>query len=279
MEKSRISWMPVRLLDDMQKGRLSWEEWLRSAPKYGLDGVEVHHTLLESRDKEYLKMIVRVLEEINIKVSLITCSPDFAHPDPATRERYLEEMKSNIQAAHDLGAFGVRVTTGIRHPMVRTEDAIPWVVDNLTTLAEFGQAKGVVAALENHYKDRISGWPWPDLAQKAEVFLEVFRRLKNTPTMVNFDASNQIMIGEDPLTILNEVKDRVVSMHASDRFKGSYQHSVVGEGEVDFDAIFRILKEVGFNGWVSIEDGNPYGDEGFKSSVSFIKKKVSQYWE
>lgn len=54
MEKPCISWMPVRLLDDMQKGRLSWEEWVRSAPQYGLDGVEVHHTLFESRNKEYL---------------------------------------------------------------------------------------------------------------------------------------------------------------------------------------------------------------------------------
>ncbi len=279
MEKPHISWMPVRLLDEMQKGSLPWEEWVRSAPKYGLDGVEVHHTLLESRDKAYLKMIVRVLEEIQIRISLITCSPDFAHPDAATREKHLEEMKSNIQAAHDLGAFGVRVTTGTWHPMVRTDDAMPWVIDNLTTLGEFGESKGVIVAVENHYRDRSSGWLWPDFAQKAEVFLEVFRRLKNTPVMVNFDASNQLMIKEDPLTILNEVKKKVVTMHASDRVQGSYQHSIIGEGAVNFDAIFKVLKGIGFNGWVSIEDGNPYGEEGFKRSVSFIKKKVNDYWK
>jgi sugar phosphate isomerase/epimerase len=38
------------------------------------------------------------------------------------------------------------------------------------------------------------------------------------------------------------------------------------------------LKEVEFNGWVSIEDGNSYGDEGFKKSISNIRAKIAQTW-
>ena len=96
--------------------------------------------------------------------------------------------------------------------------------------------------------------------------------------MINFDASNQLMNGEDPLIILRKVKDKVATIHASDRLSGEYQHTVIGEGDVDYDAIFRVLKDTGFNGWISIEDGNPYGDEGFKRSLAFLREKVKKYW-
>jgi len=276
--KPMISWLPVRLLDRMNRGELSWENWVRKAVEFDLDGIEIHHTLLESRDDFYLQRIREFLDELKIKVSLITCSPDFAHPDPDQRKIHLQEMRANIKAARILGAFGVRVTTGVHHPMVREEDGISWVVENLISLVDFAEKEGVVLALENHYKDRSSGWKWPDFAHDKEVFLKIFRRIKETPIMVNFDCSNQVMIGQEPVEVLKEVKDKVASIHASDRFPGSYQHSVVGEGAVDYDSIFHILKEAGFSGWVSIEDGNPYGEEGFKKSLSFIKDKIDKFW-
>jgi len=96
--------------------------------------------------------------------------------------------------------------------------------------------------------------------------------------MINFDCSNQVMIEQDPMDVLEEVKDKVVSIHASDRFPGSYQHSVVGEGAVHYESIFETLKEVGFSGWISIEDGNPYGEEGFKMSFFFIRAKINKFW-
>lgn len=276
MAKLPLSWMPVRLLDKLQEGTLSVEDWIRSAPGFGLQGVEIHHTLLESKEGPYLDWMKRILDETGIKVSLVCCSPDFAHPDPSKRAMYLEEMKQNIQAARQLGAFGVRVTTGIRHPILKEEDGIRWVIDSLKRLADYAQPQNITLALENHYKDRNSGWKWPDFAQKGEVFLKIFEKIKDTPVMINFDCSNQIMIGENPIDVLNEVKEKVASIHASDRFVGSYQHSVVGEGAVPYDEILKILKEVEFNGWVSIEDGNPYGDEGFRKSVSNIKTEIAK---
>jgi len=278
MSKLPLSWLPVRLFNKLQQGILSLEDWIRSAAEFGLQGVEIHHTLLESKENSYLHSIKEILDEIDLKVSLICCSPDFAHPDPSKRTMYLEEMKQNIRAARQLGAFGVRVTTGVRHPIVKEDEGISWVVESLKTLADYAHSQNITLALENHYKDRLSGWKWPDFAQRGEVFLKIFEKLKDTPVMVNFDCSNPIMIGEDPLYILNKVKKRVVTIHASDRFPGSYQHSVIGEGATPYDKIFKILKEVGFNGWISIEDGNPYGDEGFKKSIANIREKITQVW-
>ena len=32
-------------------------------------------------------------------------------------------------------------------------------------------------------------------------------------------------------------------------------HGVVGQGLIPYERVFAILREVGFNGWISIEDG------------------------
>ena len=85
-------------------------------------------------------------------------------------------------------------------------------------------------------------------------------------------------------------------MHASDRYliegtledlrkeEGGVQgyakrlkHGEIGQGLNDYDAIFTELKRVGFDGWISIEDGVD-GMDQLARSVEFLKKKIAQYW-
>jgi sugar phosphate isomerase/epimerase len=51
----------------------------------------------------------------------------------------------------------------------------------------------------------------------------------------------------------------------------------IGKGLNDYDAIFAELKRVGFNGWISIEDGVD-GMDQLERSVTFVKRKVAEYW-
>ena len=273
MTRPRLSWIPVRLMDDLIVRRsLSLDDWLAKARDFGLEGVEVYHGFLALGQDQ----LVAGLERFDLVVSMLTCSPDFAHPDPEARLQALREMKEMARRAAQIGARQIRVTTGIRHPGLDEATTIPWIVENLTELAEFAQPLGVTLALENHYKDRY--WSAPDFAQRGEVFLRVYERLRPTAVMINFDCSNQLMVREDPVALLEQVKDRVISIHASDRRAGSYQHSAIGEGEVDYDAIFRVLRGAGFAGWVSAEDGNPEGDAGFARSLRFLRAKLTEFW-
>ena len=62
------------------------------------------------------------------------------------------------------------------------------------------------------------------------------------------------------MDVLRVVRHKVWHMHASDRLPGQYAHSVIGEGSVKFDPIFASLAEIGYAGYVSLEDNNPEGD-------------------
>jgi sugar phosphate isomerase/epimerase len=54
-------------------------------------------------------------------------------------------------------------------------------------------------------------------------------------------------------------------------------HGVIGKGLNDYDAIFSTLNAVGFNSWISIEDG-VNGMEDLRESVRFLKTKIDQHF-
>ena len=85
-------------------------------------------------------------------------------------------------------------------------------------------------------------------------------------------------------------------MHASDRYLAEgtlddlrreeggavgyakrLRHGEIGKGLNDYDAIFSELKRVGFDGWISIEDGVD-GMEQLARSADFLKKKIAEHW-
>ena len=113
---------------------------------------------------------------------------------------------------------------------------------------------------------------------------------------VQYDPSNAIVAGDDPIELLKRVADRVVSMHASDRYLAegttlddlrqadgtlgysqNLRHGVTGKGMNDYHAIFRILAEHSYRGWVSIEDGMN-GMPEMVESLAFLRKMSQLYF-
>jgi sugar phosphate isomerase/epimerase len=55
------------------------------------------------------------------------------------------------------------------------------------------------------------------------------------------------------------------------------RHGEIGKGLNDYDAIFSELSRVGFNGWISIEDGVD-GMDQLERSVAFLRQKIAKHW-
>lgn len=54
-------------------------------------------------------------------------------------------------------------------------------------------------------------------------------------------------------------------------------HGVTGQGLNDYDAICSRLAGAGYNGWISIEDGENGMDE-MTESINFLKQMRTKYW-
>ena len=129
-----------------------------------------------------------------------------------------------------------------------------------------------------------------------DVFCKLVNSIQHPNFGVNYDPSNTYLAGEDPLQLLYRISNRVKAMHASDRYlkEGTIEdlrkeeggaagyakrlsHGEIGKGLNDYDAIFKELKRVGFNGWISIEDGVD-GMDQLERSVAFVRRKMKEYW-
>lgn len=62
-------------------------------------------------------------------------------------------------------------------------------------------------------------------------------------------------------------------------YAGILKHGVIGRGLNDYDRIFGILSDVGFDGWISIEDGDDpeHGMEHLRLSVEFLRAKMREH--
>lgn len=264
-----------------------------------VDGLEMFTGFLPLRDARKLHEIRDRVAGKGMTVPMLCCSPDFTKPDRVERAAEVEKQKTAISAAAALGAMFCRVLSGQRRPEVSIGEGIGYAAECIKQCLPTAEALGVTLILENHYKDGF--WDYPELAQKKDDFLALLGAIGNPPNFgVNYDPSNAVVAGDDPIELLEEVKHRVVTMHASDRFlapggslddlkeldahptKGYapfLRHGVVGEGLNDYDRIFSILRDVGFQGWVSIEDGEDpdVGMEHLAKSAQFLRAKMGQY--
>jgi sugar phosphate isomerase/epimerase len=272
-------------------------EWIDRSRSLGAEGLEMYERFFTSLDDSYIDSVGAAIHDAGYAMPMLCCSPDFTNPDPDGRKRAVEFEVQMIRITRRLGGprSCCRVLSGQRYPEVSIEQGLEWVVDCIEQVLPVAREYDVVLGLENHYKDGF--WQYPEFAQKQEVFLRLLDAIPDrTHFGVQYDPSNAIVAGDDPVDLLRRVVDRVVSMHASDRYlepgttldelrqgdgtlgySPNLRHGVTGQGLNDYDQIFSILAAVGYNGWVSIEDGMNGMDE-MKESVDFLKRMRAKYF-
>lgn len=293
----KIAAFPKCYLEDIATGGMTVFEWIAMARQLPAEGLEMYEGFFTSLDDSYINSVGDAIAAAGFAMPMLCCSPDFTNPDKAARQRAIDREADMIRITRLLGGQGAvcRVLSGQRYPEVPRQQGIEWVVGCIEQVIPVAREHGVVLGLENHYKDGF--WRYPEFAQKLDVFLELLEAIAEREHFgVQYDPSNAIVAGDDPLELLRAVAGRVVSMHASDRFlapgaslaalRGSdgtigyapeLQHGVTGRGLNDYDAIFAILRDVGYSGWVSIEDGMNGLDE-MRESLLFLHTMREKYF-
>jgi sugar phosphate isomerase/epimerase len=290
----RISVFPKCYFDELTDGRMSFEQWIRDAAALGGEGVEHYDGFFRSFAPGDVDPIVRAMEETGQITSMICFSPDFTHPDPDERRRQVERQKQAIDLTVRMGARHCRTLSGQRYPELSRRDGIARTVEGIRRSLEYAEQRNVVLCMENHYKD--GTWRYPEFAQPEDIFLEIISQIDSPYFGVQYDPSNAFVGGFDPVRFLEKVRDRVVTMHASDRYlapgatlddlksgdgslgyAAALRHGETGKGLNDYDAIFRLLAGVGFDGWISVEAGMN-GLEEIARSAAFLREKRAKHF-
>ncbi len=291
-----IAAFPKCYMDELCVTRtLSLFQWIEMAATLSVDGVELYPGFFASLEPFYLRQIRTALREHRLLMPMLCASPDFTRLNVEERQAEVQLYKQWI----DLVAFfdappprTCRILSGQHRPELTEDEGVAMVVECIEQLLPYAAERGVILALENHYKDNY--WTYPEFAQHLPVFQRIVEAIQSPWFGVNFDPSNALLAGEDPLLVLEAVKTRVVSVHASDRslvpgntladlrrqehsqgYASILRHGEIGTGLNDYTAIFTTLHATGFQGWVSIEDGMNGLDEIRRSAI-FLQRKIAE---
>ncbi len=294
----KIAAFPKCYLEEISnEGGMTVFDWIEMAKPLGAEGLEMYEGFFTSLEDSYILRVRDAIAAAGFAMPMLCCSPNFTHPDAGERARAVDKEARMIRITKLLGGDGAvcRVLSGQRYPDVSREQGLQWVVECIEELLPVAREHNIMLGLENHYKDGF--WEYPEFAQKMDVFLELLEAIPERAHFgVQYDPSNAIVAGDDPIQLLRAVADRVVAMHASDRYlapgysledlRGSdgsigyfegLQHGVIGQGLNDYKAIFQILSAAGYTGWVSIEDGMN-GMDDMRASIDFLKAMREKYF-
>jgi len=296
----RLSAFPKGFFDAIVARKMSVFRWIELAGQLELDGAELYPAFLESFDSAHLKKVRQSASSRGLELPMFCNSPDFTQPDPADRKKEVERTADMFRVTAELGGRYCRVLSGQNRPGLVEAEALKWVIDCLWQLEPRAKAAGVVMCMENHYKDGL--WQYPEFAQSHRRYLAILDAVDSPWLKAQYDPSNAIVAGEDQYALLERVMPRVATMQASDRFleggtieelkrmardpQHGYakfvKHGVIGKGLNDYDRIFGVMARAGYDGWVSIEDGEgptrEIGMDNLRQSARFLREKFARHW-
>jgi D-psicose/D-tagatose/L-ribulose 3-epimerase len=252
---------------------------------WGFDGVELFLSPQEPAD---IPSIRRILEDLGLKRTTCTVLPHEANlvsAEPAIRARGVEHLERCVERTAELGAklmcgplyAGLGVMTGSR----RTADEWKWAVEGLQAAARRGQQVGVTLCLEP--LNRFETYFLNTLEDAARLV----RDIDMPNARVHFDTFHANIEERHPADALRAVAGDLGHVHFSEN-----DRSTPGDGHVDWLGTARALKEIGYNGWITIEsfarpdpglaaaaiwrDLAPSGDELARRGLRFIKNLAQQ---
>ena len=297
METPGLIAFPKGYFDDLCSGKRNIESWLEEASGLDVDGVEMYPYFYQETDEDAVTRVHEYARSRKLEIPMMCTSPDFTRPSKEDRLAETDKMRFWIEIMGKTGPSGelktCRVLSGQNRPGLRESDAESWVIGAIESLLPVAEENGVHLVMENHYKD--GRWTYPEFAMGLERFERIVNSIDSKWFGINYDPSNAIVSGLDPVEFLMKFRRRILTMHASDRhlkqgysmeslrtFSGvgypeALEHGVIGTGLIDYERVFGILRQSGFAGWISIEDGTG-GHDDLVASASYLRGMISKYY-
>jgi sugar phosphate isomerase/epimerase len=134
------------------------------------------------------------------------------------------------------------------------------------TLSELGKEArdhGVALSLHHHYNQPVMH------REEMELF---FDAAQPGAIGLTVDTAHLVKSGiQDVPQIIRDFRHVIDNIHLKDYAGGNWQ--VLGHGDIDFDAIFAALKEIGYDGWVCADEESG-GDliQGMEECYQFMRR-------
>ena len=238
------------------------------AGELGFDGVQIYATRgvfsADGLNKEARAKYKKLLRDNKLEISAL-CGDMGGHGYQIAADNPLriEKTKRIIDIAEDFETSVVTTHIGVI-PADKSEDRYKVMLDALTACGNYAKTRGVTLAIETG-------------PESAKVLLDFIEDTQGG-VGVNLDPANFVMVtGQDPVEAVKLLGKHIVHTHVKDgkmliktdpkiiydcfavggieglNVADYFKEVPVGTGDVDFPAYLAALKDVGYDGYLTIE--------------------------
>lgn len=251
---------PIGIYEKATPKNFTWRERLAFAKELGFDFVEMSVDESDSRlarldwtKKERLD-VVQAIYETGIRIPSICFSGHRRYPlgsnDPKTEATSLEMMKKCIELAQDLGVRTIQLAGYDVYYEEKSPATRARFIKNLRKACDWAEEAQVILAIE------IMDDPFLNSIEK---YLAVEKEIDSPYLFVYPDTGNVSAWHNDLWSEFYNGHKSIAALHLKDTYavtensKGQFRDVPFGDGCVDWEAMFAILKKTNYNGPFLIE--------------------------
>jgi D-psicose/D-tagatose/L-ribulose 3-epimerase len=229
--------------DDMHDGLMPVLEKLK---RIGYDGVEVP---IFDLDRKKWSLWAKRLDDLGLQRTANTVIAPEHNPvsaDPKIRKAAYEHMQAIVDCCAMVGSPIIcgphQVALGVFTGRGATDEEWSRSVDHLRRVAEYAADAGVVLAEE--VVNRFEIYHLNTLDQAIRLVDEV----DHPNCRIHLDTFHAHIEEKNTADAVRRAGDRIAHVHVSENYRG-----VPGTGGVAWDSTFGALRDVGYDGWLTVE--------------------------
>lgn len=170
--------------------------------------------------------------------------PSLANPVETERRWRMDYTRRCIELAARFDCSSVSITSGRMVPGITPEASMELLKESLRELLPTAESHAVRLGVE--YEPGL-------LIERCRDLAALLDELDSPFLGANLDLGHSRVLGEDPETVLQALRGRVFHVHLEDIAGGRHYHLIPGEGDMDFERLFRLLERHRYDGFVTIE--------------------------
>ncbi len=227
-----------------------WEKIVDEAERLGYDGIELRCLEREldlNRMKPFLdeniENTIKHLRERNLEICCLDTSCKFHNK--TLFKKYLNEGTTAIDLAQKLHCGYIRIFGDDIPDMNKEDEIIRGIASGINELGEYAKDKGVMVLIETHGKFSC-----------GDKMLKLMRHIRCKDVNVLWDVTNAFVgYGEQTEETFEKLQKYIKHVHMKDA-KGRYPNAelcMVGKGDLSLKQMIKLLRSVGYDGWLSLE--------------------------
>ena len=221
--------------DALQKKLMTYEDLVRRAVEWDVDGLDLTVYWFPSTSEEFLAPLRRLAYTNAVELYSISVRTEMCRPTAELRAKEVAEVQKWVDVAERLGAGHIRVFGGTVPKGSSEDEAAGWVTEVLKRSAEYAGKKGVILGLENH----------GGITSRAERIIQIVKAVDSPWVGINLDTGN---FRQDAYAQV----EACVPYAVNTQFKAEVSER--GERrESDWDRVVAMLAKGGYKGYLGLE--------------------------